>query len=124
MMARRIAAALMVAVSVVGSSWAGQPAQTNRDEEITLVAQGNNDFAIRLYRRLQGNEGNLFFSPYSISTALAMAYAGARGRPQEQMAEALGYPTSRPVAQAVGRSHTGDGRVLITAFVRQNSSEH
>ena len=42
------------------------------------VAQGNNAFAIELYGRLRKQSGNLFFSPESISTALAMTYAGAR----------------------------------------------
>ena len=45
----------------------------------TTVAEGNNIFAVALYGRLRHQSGNLFFSPESISTALAMAYAGARG---------------------------------------------
>ncbi len=63
-----------------------------------LIVQGNNNFAIRLYQKLRKakqNE-NLFFSPYSISTALAMTYAGARGKTETQMAEVLGFPTSLP----------------------------
>ena len=36
------------------------------------VAVGNNFFAFDLYQRLRGRSDNLFFSPYSISTALAM----------------------------------------------------
>jgi serpin B len=55
-----------------------------------LVA-GNNDFAVRLYQQLRGREGNLFYSPYSISTALAMTYAGARGETERQMARTLGF---------------------------------
>lgn len=55
----------------------------------TLV-RGNNGFAFDLYARLRaGQPGNLFFSPYSISSALAMAYAGARGETAVQMAEGL-----------------------------------
>jgi serpin B len=55
-----------------------------------LVA-GNNGFTFALYQRLRTEEGNLFFSPYSISLALAMTYAGARGETAEQMAVTLHY---------------------------------
>jgi serpin B len=58
------------------------------------VVEGNNEFALELYARLQEKEGNLFFSPYSISTALAMTYAGARGETEAQMAKALHFPTT------------------------------
>ena len=58
----------------------------------TLVA-GNTDFALDLYRYLAEDEAdkNLFYSPYSISLALAMTYAGARGETEDQMADALHY---------------------------------
>lgn len=55
------------------------------------LAAGNRAFALDLYRALRKVDGNLFYSPYSISTALAMAYAGAAGETQRQMAEALHF---------------------------------
>jgi serpin B len=55
------------------------------------LAAGNTAFALGLYQQLRGEEDNLFFSPYSISVALAMAYAGARGETERQMADALHY---------------------------------
>jgi serpin B len=55
------------------------------------VVQGNNVFALDLYGRLRERDGNLFFSPYSISTALAMTYAGARGPTAEQMVATLHF---------------------------------
>jgi len=55
------------------------------------VAQGNNRFAIDLYARLREHPGNLFVSPNSISTALAMTYAGARAETAEQMAKTLHF---------------------------------
>jgi serpin B len=55
------------------------------------LAAGNNAFAIDLYGRLRKQDGNLFFSPESISTAFAMAYAGARGGTASQMATALHF---------------------------------
>ena len=57
-----------------------------------IIAEGNNEFALELYEKLKSSEGNLFFSPYSISTALAMAFAGARGQTESQMAEVLHFP--------------------------------
>jgi serpin B len=53
------------------------------------VVADNTKFAINLYHRLPSREGNLFFSPYSISTALAMTYGGARGQTAKQMAQTL-----------------------------------
>jgi serpin B len=55
-----------------------------------LVA-GNNHFAYDLFHAVAQEEGNLFFSPYSISTALAMTYAGAQGETSTQMADTLHY---------------------------------
>ena len=54
------------------------------------VAEDNNRFALDLYARLRtGQSDNLFFSPGSLSTALAMTYAGARGQSAGQMAKVL-----------------------------------
>ena len=62
------------------------------DPDAKQVAAGSNRFAMDVYARLAGNEkGNLFFSPYSIETALAMTYAGARGNTAEQMARVLHF---------------------------------
>jgi len=57
---------------------------------VTLV-EGNNLFAFDLYQTLRQNGTNLFFSPYSISEALAMTYAGARGETEQDMAKALRF---------------------------------
>lgn len=63
----------------------------DRDAAAQAVVDGNTAFALDLYRELKGEEGNLFFSPYSISTALAMTYAGARGETERQMAQTLHF---------------------------------
>lgn len=55
------------------------------------VVNGNNQFASDLYDELKGEEGNLFFSPYSISTAFAIAYEGADGQTASQMADVMGF---------------------------------
>ncbi len=75
-----------------------QPAQTGP----ALVVEGNNQFALALYQKLRTGDGNLFFSPYSISTALAMTYAGAEGKTEQQMAQTLCFPTSPAVLEQIG----------------------
>lgn len=55
------------------------------------VVKGNNAFALELYQKLKDREGNIFFSPYSVSTALAMTYAGARDNTAAQMTEVLHF---------------------------------
>jgi len=61
--------------------------QTN---EGTIV-QDNSIFAIALYQKLRASDDNIFFSPYSISTTLAMTYAGARGNTEMEMKETLRF---------------------------------
>ena len=59
-------------------------------EQSSLV-EGNSAFAFELYNALKGEEGNLFYSPYSISLALAMTYVGARGETAQQIADTLQF---------------------------------
>ncbi len=59
--------------------------------DLATLADGNSAFAFDLYGALRKQDGNLFYSPYSISLALAMTYAGARGQTEEQMARTLHY---------------------------------
>ena len=63
--------------------------------EESAAAKGTNAFAIDLYGKIRKPEGNLIFSPYSVSTALAMAYVGARGRTESQMAKTLHFSGER-----------------------------
>jgi serpin B len=58
---------------------------------VQKVVAENTGFAVDLYAKLRAQDGNLFFSPYSISTALAMTYAGARGQTADQMARTLRF---------------------------------
>ena len=78
-------------------------------------------FALDLYHAMEA-EGNLFFSPYSVATALAMTYMGARGETAAQMAEACHFASDRErVAadfaerQKTLRSLTGDSLALYIA---------
>ena len=60
------------------------------DDAVKAVTAGQAEFGLDLYHTL-GGQNNLFFSPYSISLALAMTYAGARGETEQQMASALHF---------------------------------
>jgi serpin B len=59
--------------------------------EQSLLVEGNSAFAFELYQALREEGGNLFYSPYSISLALAMTYAGASGETAQQMADTLQF---------------------------------
>ena len=69
---------------------------------------GNTVFALDLYARLKGQSGNIFFSPYSISTCLAMVYAGARNDTERQMAQTLHFG-SEQITSAMGEINRGLG---------------
>jgi serpin B len=59
--------------------------------DMTMLVNGDSEFAFDLYQALKKEDGNIFYSPYSISLALAMTYAGARGETAKQMADALSF---------------------------------
>jgi serpin B len=63
----------------------------NETEELDVVT-ANNQFAIDLYSELKGEEGNIFFSPYSISTALAMLYEGTKGQTADEIQNVFYLP--------------------------------
>ncbi len=76
---------LFVGVSPVWAQSAAAPAA-----DAAALARANNAFAFDLYRKLAPTPGeNVFLSPYSIETALAMTGAGARGDTAAQMAKVL-----------------------------------
>jgi len=91
---------LVMAMETATGCWATEKMTTKDKTNERIPAEANNEFALELYAKLRDGEGNLFFSPYSISTALAMAYAGARGRTESQMAEVLHFlPIGKPGAE-------------------------
>jgi serpin B len=100
-----IVLALVLLVPVIASIQLTQPAagevvQSDKERiaspnvtqsEQALLVEGNTAFAFDLYQALRQESGNLFYSPYSISLALAMTYAGASGETACQMADALQF---------------------------------
>jgi serpin B len=59
--------------------------------DLDALSENNTRFALDLFRALRDAKGNLFFSPYSISAALAVTYAGARGETADEMASTLHF---------------------------------
>lgn len=59
--------------------------------DLEALVGGNTAFALDLYQRLRAEPGNLFYSPHSISSALAMTWAGARAQTETDMAKALHF---------------------------------
>jgi serpin B len=94
-MKRTILAALACLGLATAATRADQPPLIGKDG--AAVVQGNNAFALGLYGELAKQDGNLLLSPYSISSALAMTYAGAKGETAEAMAKTLhfGLPQDR-----------------------------
>jgi serpin B len=67
------------------------------------VLEGNTRFAFDLYSRLRTQQGNLFLSPFSLSSALAMTSAGARGHTLEQMTSVLHLPSQEETHAAMAQ---------------------
>ena len=64
-----------------------------KDADFLTLSEAMNDFSFRFYEQLRsGNDENIFFSPYSIFTALAMTYEGANDITAEEMAKILNIP--------------------------------
>ena len=79
-----------------------QPDQPPKADDTGSTSQGiqevvnaNNKFAFDLYSELDKSEqGNIFYSPYSISAALAMTYEGAKGQTADEMKSVFHFPES------------------------------
>ena len=95
-----LALVLLLPVTACNQQVAGEllmsdkPRETSPDvseADLALLIDGNTAFAFDLYQALKEKDGNLFYSPHSISVALAMTYAGARGDTAEEMAATLQF---------------------------------
>lgn len=106
-------AALLSAAVIVAAKGAAPEAKAPAENPDGKVGSMNNAFAMDLYGRLaSGNQKNVFFSPTSVQTALAMTWAGARGATAEQMAKTLHLQNDPGGAEQLGaflRSLNGNG---------------
>ncbi len=102
-------AAMLVALFVTSSCGASTPTELSTpDTGFHNLGDGNTDFAFALYGELCSESGddNIMFSPFCISSALGMAWAGARGETEAAMAAVLGFDADQ---QAV---HNGFRRLF------------
>lgn len=79
------------AVVLAQSNKPRETSPTTSPADIDTLVNDNSAFAFNLYQALKGMNGNIFYSPYSISEALAMTYGGARGETEKQMATVLHF---------------------------------
>jgi serpin B len=88
-------ALLISALLMVPRLFAQSPASA---AAVSEVVSANSQFALALYQNLNADKAakdeNIFVSPFSISTALAMTYVGSRNNTQRQMASVLHVPAS------------------------------
>src|SRR5437870_6711367 len=106
---KKLIPVILMFSSLLRSPLRGEAAQTQ------AVVDGNTAFALDLYAQLKTSPGNLFFSPHSISTALAMTYAGARGDTEKQMAGVLYFHNDQ------GQLHSAFGE--LQRQLRERSKE-
>jgi serpin B len=90
------ACSLFSSVNTVISEHSRETGPSVLERDVRDLVNGNNAFAFDLYRSLRSQNGNLILSPYSISLALAMPYAGARSETESQMAQTLHFLPQDP----------------------------
>ncbi len=83
---------IILFATTVKSQWDWDEMAKGKDPDVVEVVKGNNEFALEMYSVLAKQEGNIVFSPYSASTALAMTYGGARGNTEKQIKDTMRFP--------------------------------
>ncbi|XP_075545345.1 iripin-1-like isoform X1 [Dermacentor variabilis] len=82
-------------------------------QEEHKVTGANNQFGFKLLDKIPVSpQVNLFYSPYSVSTAMAMAYVGARGETQHDLHETLGYSSVGLTPDHVPSAHAQHTHLL------------
>ncbi len=110
---KRITLAFLIAALGIAS---GEVRSMDSADPTTALVQGNSEFALDLYGQISRGEGNRFVSPFSISCALAMTYAGAQDETAVQIAKTLRF--NLPPAQLHSAFHR-----LITDLHSRNSAQ-
>ncbi|MCC6704034.1 MAG: serpin family protein [Thermomicrobiales bacterium] len=104
---RLIQAGAVAFAAAQAPNWLKAAAET--DAAVNALVLDNNLFALELYQEIRAaNEGNLLISPYSVSLALAMTFAGAAGTTAEQMANAMNFAIDAGDLPAAFRDLTAD----------------
>ncbi|MBN1698018.1 MAG: hypothetical protein JW881_10930 [Spirochaetales bacterium] len=78
-------------IEIIVSGASRETAPSAGDEQIETLVDGNTEFALDFYRAIAGGDDNIIFSPYSISVAFAMCYAGAKGQTAAEMSDTLHF---------------------------------
>ncbi len=110
--------AVILAVSASPAS-----AEQQTDLPLNTLVKGNSAFAVKLYQQLTAAGGNLFFSPFSVSSALGMTYAGARENTATEMQAAMSFGLDqeplhdafRQLNQKLASAANNDGQKLSIA---------
>jgi len=84
-------------------------------QSFTRTVKKNNKFSFELFKEIFTKDSNSFISPYSISSALAMTYAGAKGNTEKQMAAVLHYELNQI------KTHTGFN--LLNTYFKSYASD-
>jgi serine protease inhibitor/membrane protease YdiL (CAAX protease family) len=85
------AAILAQSMSVDEETKEAPPTKEMIESYLHSTIQGNNAFAFDLYAKLKGTSGNLCFSPYSLSSAIALPFMGSKGATQSDMRIVMHY---------------------------------
>jgi serpin B len=123
MLTRTLTFAVPLLLVMTGCSPRDPRTVTSSTTGITSVVDSNNDFAWKLYGAASPQSGNLFFSPFSISSAFGMTLAGAGGDTATEMRnvfsiqgdEATYHRTLGALLRDLGGDHQGRGYELHTA---------
>jgi serpin B len=110
---------ILIAISIMSScksknkiADSGNP--MHETATVSAIAEANNEFALSLYKKTGTDEENVVFSPYSITSALAVTYAGARGKTAREMAEVLWFPENQALFHPAYKAFTDS--ILLTGI--------
>ncbi|XP_018524233.1 serpin A3-5 [Lates calcarifer] len=119
---------ILSAVVCVGRGHHHHEHQTDQEtvpntSSVSLVAAANKEFTYRLYRKLAAHADsqgkNIFYSPRSVSIALAALSVGARGETHQQLFSGLGFNNSQLTQANVNEAF----QTLLGRASNENTSE-
>jgi len=91
----------ILAAALTLTAAAPSTAATKKEPALNPAARVN-AIAFKFYAQEAGKGGNIFFSPYSLHTAFAMAYEGARGATAKEMAAVFAFPAAPALRDGIG----------------------